>query len=271
MQYKDYLKMLDIVRSKTDLVPETAIVLGSGLGALADEIDVHSVVDYKEIPDFPVSTVEGHKGRFVFGNIEDKPVVIMQGRVHYYEGYPMESVVLPIRLMRLMGAEKLILTNASGGINKDFNAGDLMLISDHISSFVPNPLIGANIDEFGVRFPDMSDIYSERMRIKAKQTAEKNNIELKEGVYAQFSGPSYECPAEIRMLRTVGVDAVGMSTACEAVTAKHCGFEVCGISCISNMACDITKIPLSHEEVQECADRTAPIFKQLVRELVKTL
>lgn len=271
MKYTDYLKMLDIVRQKTDFVPETAIVLGSGLGALAEEIDIHSVVDYREIQDFPVSTVEGHKGRFVFGSIENKPVVIMQGRVHYYEGYSMESVVLPIRLMRLMGADKLILTNASGGINPSFNAGDLMLITDHISSFVPNPLIGGNIDEFGVRFPDMSDIYSGRICEKARQTAKENGISLKEGVYAQFSGPSYECPAEIRMLRAVGADAVGMSTACEAITAKHCGFEVCGISCISNMACDITKIPLSHKEVQECADRTAPVFRLLVKELAKAL
>lgn len=268
MEYKDYKAMLNAVREKTDFVPEVAVILGSGLGALADEIDIKAVVNYSEIPDFPVSTVQGHKGRFVFGYIENTAVVIMQGRVHFYEGYSMEKATLPIRLMKLMGAEKLILTNAAGGINFDFNCGDLMLITDHISSFVPNPLTGKNIDELGPRFPDMSDIYNKEIREEIKRIAGENNIKLKEGVYAQLTGPSYESPAEIRMLRTMGADAVGMSTACEAIVANHCGFRVCGISCISNMASGVTEAPLDHKEVQECADRVAPVFKKLIRKIV---
>lgn len=271
MEYSDYKNMLDIIRNKTDFVPEAAIILGSGLGALADETDVRAVVDYGEIPGFPVSTVQGHRGRFVFGYLEDTAVVIMQGRVHFYEGYTMEQVTMPIRLMRLMGAEKLILTNAAGGINGDFKCGDLMLITDHISCFVRNPLIGKNIDEFGTRFPDMSNIYDAEMCRKVRKAAEKNGIEIREGVYVQLTGPSYESPAEIRMLRTMGADAVGMSTCCEAVVARHCGFKVCGISCISNMASGVTEVPLSHEEVRETADRVAPVFKKLIREVVKAV
>ncbi len=271
MEYKDYKNMLSIIRSKTDFVPETAIILGSGLGALADEIEVKSSVSYNEIPDFPVSMVEGHKGRFVFGYIANVPVVIMQGRVHYYEGYSMEKVVLPTRLMRLMGAEKLILTNAAGGISSNLSCGDFMLITDHISSFVPNPLIGKNISEFGTRFPDMSNIYNSDMCKIVKETAAKNNISIKEGVYAQLTGPSYESPAEIRMLRALGADAVGMSTCCEAIAANHCGFKVCGISCISNMACGVTEKPLNHKEVQETADKVAPVFKTLIKEVVKAV
>lgn len=269
MEYSNYKKMLEVLRSKTDFVPETAIILGSGLGALADEIDIKAIVNYNEIPEFPVSTVEGHKGRFVFGYINNTAVVIMQGRVHYYEGYSMDRVIVPIRLMRLMGAEKLILTNAAGGINENFNCGDLMLIKDHIANFVPNPLIGKNIDEFGCRFPDMSNIYDSEMCKVVRKTAKDNNIELKEGVYVQLSGPSYESPAEIRLLRVLGADAVGMSTACEAIAANHCGFKVCGISCISNMASGVTKTPLNHKEVQECADRVAHIFKKLIKSIVK--
>lgn len=271
MEYKDYEIMLKAVREKTDFVPKVAIVLGSGLGALADEIDIKAIVNYNEIPGFPISTVQGHKGRFVFGYIDNVPVVIMQGRVHYYEGYSMEKATLPIRLMRMMGAEKLILTNAAGGINFNYSCGDLMLITDHISTFVPNPLIGKNIDEFGPRFPDMSDIYSLEMRNIIKRVAEENNIKLQEGVYAQLTGPSYESPAEIKMLRTMGADAVGMSTACEAIVANHCGFKVCGISCISNMASGVTENPLDHKEVQECADRVAPVFKKLIKEVVKAV
>lgn len=271
MEYKDYEIMLKAVREKTDFVPKAAVVLGSGLGALADEIDIKATVNYNEIPDFPVSTVQGHKGRFVFGYIDNVPVVIMQGRVHYYEGYSMEKATLPIRLMRMMGAEKLILTNAAGGINFDFNCGDLMLITDHISTFVPNPLIGKNIDKFGPRFPDMSDIYNLELRNIVKKAAYENNINLQEGVYAQLTGPSYESPAEIKMLRTLGADAVGMSTACEAIAANHCGFKVCGISCISNMASGVTESPLDHKEVQECADKVAPVFKKLIKEVVKAV
>lgn len=271
MEYIKYKEMLATVKERIDIVPNVAIVLGSGLGALADEIDVKYIINYNEIPDFPVSTVQGHKGKFVFGYIGNVPVVIMQGRVHYYEGYTMDMATLPIRLMRLMGAEKLILTNAAGGINFDFKCGDLMLITDHISSFVPNPLIGKNIDELGVRFPDMSNIYDTEICNIIRKVSEKHNISIKEGVYAQLTGPSYESPAEIKMLRTLGADAVGMSTACEAIVARHCGFKVCGISCISNMASGVTESPLDHSEVQQCADKVAPIFKTLIKEVVKAV
>lgn len=271
MEYNDYQKILNIVRSKTAFIPKVAIVLGSGLGELANDINIKAIVNYNEIDNFPVSTVEGHKGRFVFGYIDNVPVVIMQGRVHFYEGYTMEKVTLPIRLMKLMGAEKIILTNAAGGINTDFSSGNLMVITDHIACFVENPLIGKNIDEFGTRFPDMSNIYDNEMRKTILNVAEKNGIKLQQGVYAQLTGPSYDSPAEIKMLRLMGIDAVGMSTACEAIVANHCGLKVCGISCISNMAAGVAENPLNHSEVQECADRVAPIFKKLIMEITKAV
>lgn len=262
--YEKLQGCLKSVREKTDFKPEIALVLGSGLGEYAEEIEVAETIDYKEIEGFPVSTVPGHKGRFIFGYVNSVPVVIMQGRVHFYEGYPMSDVVLPARLMGLMGAKTLFLTNASGGINSTFHAGDFMLIRDHIASFVPSPLIGANIDELGPRFPDMSDIYRRELRDIIKETAKEEAIELKEGVYLQLTGPSYESPSEVSMCKILGADAVGMSTACEAVAANHMGMAVCGISCITNMACGISKEPLSHTEVQETADRVAPLFKRLI-------
>ncbi|MDD6727958.1 MAG: purine-nucleoside phosphorylase [Eubacteriales bacterium] len=262
-------KQLEYIKSRTDFVPETAIVLGSGLGSLADEIDAVCVVDYKDIPDFPVSTAPTHKGRFVFGNIENKKVVIMQGRVHLYEGYSPVEVVTPIRLMRKMGAKKLLLTNASGGINRGFNVGDLMIITDHISSFVPSALVGKNDESIGVRFPDMSQVYSKKLNDKIESVAEKNNIKTQSGVYLQFRGPNFETPAEIKMAEILGADAVGMSTAIEAQAAVHCGFEVAGISVISNLACGISDKPITAEEVEETAKITAPIFKTLIKESVK--
>ncbi|WP_143319748.1 purine-nucleoside phosphorylase [Clostridium sp. HBUAS56010] len=262
--YEKLQNCLKSVREKTDFVPEVALILGSGLGEYAEEIEVVSTIDYKEIEGFPVSTVAGHKGRFIFGYVNQVPVVIMQGRVHYYEGYPMTDVVLPARLMGLLGARVLFLTNASGGVNKDYKPGDFMLIKDQIASFVPSPLIGENIDELGPRFPDMSDIYNRDLRKIIKEAAKEEGIEMKEGVYMQLSGPAYESPSEVQMCRILGADAVGMSTACEALAANHMGMKVCGISCITNMACGITKEPLSHTEVQETADRVAPLFKKLI-------
>ncbi len=269
--YEKLQNCLKSVREKTDFVPEIALILGSGLGEYAQEIEVVTTIDYKDIEGFPVSTVAGHKGRFVFGYVNTVPVVIMQGRVHFYEGYPMTDVVLPTRLMGLMGAKILFLTNASGGINANFKPGDFMIIRDHIASFVPSPLIGANIDELGPRFPDMSDIYRKDLREVIKETAREEGIEVKEGVYLQLTGPSYESPSEVQMCRILGADAVGMSTACEAVAANHMGMKVCGISCITNMACGITKEPLSHTEVQETADRVAPLFKRLITASVTKL
>ncbi len=257
------------VRQKTDFVPKAAIVLGSGLGDYAESIRVECELPYEEIDGFPVSTVPGHAGRFIFGYIDEAPVVCMKGRVHFYEGYPVSDVVLPIRLMKLLGAEILFLTNAAGGVNTSFHAGDLMMIKDHISVFAPNPLIGPNIDALGTRFPDMSMVYDQSLQEVISRTARENHIFLQEGVYAQLTGPSFESPAEIRMLRTMGCDAVGMSTVVEAIAARHMGMRICGISCICNLAAGMTNKPLSHEEVQEAADMAAPNFKKLVTEAVK--
>ncbi len=265
--YEKLQKCLACVRIQTDFVPDVAIILGSGLGALADEIEQVATVDYSSIEGFPVSTVPGHKGRFVFGYIDGVKVVVMQGRVHYYEGYPIEDVVLPTRLMKMMGAKILFLTNAAGGCNPNFNAGDLMIITDHVCK-VPNPLIGANIDELGTRFPDMSNVYSERLRGVLSDIAKKSGIDVKEGVYVQLTGPSFETPAEVRMYKLLGGDAVGMSTACEAVAARHAGMEICGVSLISNKAAGLSETPLTHAEVQEAANIAAPKFKKLVRDSV---
>lgn len=267
--YDKLLKCYECVREKTDFVPEVAIVLGSGLGDYAESIRVESELPYSEIEGFPVSTVPGHAGKFIFGYLEDIPVVCMKGRVHYYEGYPISDVVLPVRLMKLMGAKILFLTNAAGGVNTSFHAGELMLIKDQISVFAPNPLIGENIEELGVRFPDMSHVYDEELQQAIRRAAKDNGIFLQEGVYTQLTGPSFESPAEIRMLRTLGCDAVGMSTVVEAIAANHMGMKICGISCICNLAAGMTAKPLNHEEVQEAADKAAPNFKKLVTESVK--
>lgn len=257
-------RCVESVRSRVNFQPTVALILGSGLGDYADGIRVEATIDYHDIEGFPVSTVPGHKGRFVFGWVGDVPVVVMQGRVHFYEGYPISDVVLPPRLMGRLGAKVLFLTNAAGGINRSFQPGDFMLIRDQISDFVPSPLIGPNLDELGPRFPDMSEIYDHDLADLLKAEAQKRSIPLKEGVYLQFTGPNFESPAEVRMAGILGADAVGMSTACEAVAANHMGMKICGISCISNMAAGISEQPLSHVEVQETADRVAPLFKQLV-------
>lgn len=255
----------------TQFNPEIGIVLGSGLGALADEIDAQYKIPYSDIPDFPVSTAPSHKGQFVFGTIGDKKVVIMQGRVHLYEGYTPQQVVAPIRLMKKMGVKILFLTNASGGINKTFNIGDFMMITDHISTFVPSPLRGKNDDSLGVRFPDMSKVYSKRLQKIISSTALENGIQLRRGVYIQLSGPAFETPAEIKMCSALGADAVGMSTAIEAQAARHCSIEVCGISCITNLACGMLDKPISSEEVTETANRVAGDFKTLIKESVKRM
>ena len=263
-EFKRLKDITDYIKNITDFKPKIALILGSGLGDFVKNVDIEKTISYDEIPGFPVSTVPGHKGQFVFGYIGKAPVIIMQGRVHYYEGYPIKDVVLPTRIMKLLGAEILFLTNAAGGINPDFSAGNLMMIRDHITSFVPSPLIGKNIDELGTRFPDMSHVYTPELCDILKEVSKNNNIDLKEGVYVQLTGPNFETPAEIRMCKTLGADAVGMSTACEALAASHMGMKVCGVSVISNMAAGISKNPLTHEEVQETADKTAPIFKKFI-------
>ncbi len=262
--YEKLLNCLRQVREKTDFVPRVALVLGSGLGGYAEHIDLRAAVPYSEIDGFPVSTVPGHTGRFVFGYVSGVPVVAMEGRVHAYEGYDSADVVLPIRLMGLLGAKALLLTNAAGGVNYGFQPGDLMLITDHIATFLPSPLRGANMDELGPRFPDMSALYDRELGDAVRRVAQTQDLPLREGVYIQFPGPAYETPAEIRMARTLGADAVGMSTAIEAMAARHMGLRVCGISCISNLASGMSEKPLSHEEVQETANLVAARFTALV-------
>lgn len=263
--YEQLMKSYEYCKRKIQFTPKVALVLGSGLGGFAEQVDVIGEIAYDEIDGFPVSTVAGHSGRFLFGYIENVPVVLMQGRVHYYEGYSMQQVVMPIRLMKMLGAEILFLTNAAGGVNQTFSAGDFMLITDHISSFVPSPLIGKNMDEFGQRFPDMSEVYDKDLRDVICSVARREGIALQEGVYLQFTGPNYETPTEVRMAASLGADAVGMSTACEAMVANHMGMKICGISCITNMACGIAQSPLNHEEVQETANAKATLFEKLVK------
>lgn len=271
VNYEKLMKCFECVQQKITFKPEIALILGSGLGDYADTMEVVETLDYHDIEGFPVSTVPGHKGRFVFGYAGGVPIVAMQGRVHFYEGYKPQDVVLPIRLMKLMGAKVLFLTNAAGGINRSFNAGDFMLITDQISMSVPSPLIGENIDELGVRFPDMSEVYSRRLRKIIENSAVTAGVPLRRGVYIQTTGPQYETPAEIRAYERLGADAVGMSTAIEAIAARHAGMEICGISCISNLAAGISVNPLTHAEVQETADRVAPLFKKLVTQAIKDI
>ena len=269
--YKELEKYLSCVKTKIDFKPDVAIVLGSGLNKLAKKINVKETISYSDIDGFPISTNKMHAGAFIFGYLGDVPVVAMNGRIHYYEGYSMNQVVSPIRLMKLMGAKKLILSNAAGGISDNLNVGDLMMITDHISSFVPSPLIGPNIDELGTHFPDMTSIYDSEICKKIKNIARENNIDLKAGVYLQTTGPNYETPAEINMYKLLGADAVGMSTVCEAIAAVHCGFKVCGISCITNKAAGITGEPLSDEEVGVAASKASDKFCLLIEELVKRI
>lgn len=262
---------LEQIRSKTDFEPLMAVVLGSGLGGYASKMEVLCEIPYSEIDGFPVSTVQGHDGRFLFGYVEGVPIVAMKGRVHFYEGYAIDDVVLPIRTMGLLGAKYILLTNAAGGIDLDFEPGDLMLIEDHISSFIRSPLIGENIEELGVRFPDMSRVYDLKLCECIRRAASSEGIDIKEGTYLQTSGPQFETPTEIKMFRTLGASAVGMSTVVEAIAAHHMGLRVCGISCISNMAAGILDQPLTHSEVQITADKVANKFERLVSGLIKEI
>lgn len=259
------------IRKKTHLMPKTAIVLGSGLGAFVNKIKIDCIIYYSELTDFPISTNTMHAGRFVFGYLCDIPVIIMDGRVHYYEGYTMDEVTMPIRLMAMLGADNLILTNAAGGINYNFNPGDFMIITDHIASFVPSPLIGQNINELGIRFPDMTNVYNKKLINTLKCCASNLHIDIKEGVYLQTSGPQYETPAEIKMYRMLGADAVGMSTACEAISAVHCGMNVCGISCITNKAAGMTLAPLNDSEVGKTASSVSKTFQLLLTDFIKSI
>ena len=262
---------MKIIRDRTQLVPGIGLILGSGLGFLADEVEGATVVGYGELPGFPVSTVEGHASRLVLGYLKEKPVAVMQGRFHYYEGYSMERLALGVRLLARLGARLLIVTNAAGGIRKDLEPGDLMLITDHINLMGSNPLMGTNPDHLGPRFPDMSDAYSRDLRKQAHRISSGMGLALKEGVYAAMTGPSYETPAEVRMLGRLGADVVGMSTIPEVIAATHAGLSVLGISCVSNLAAGITDKPLSHDEVRETAEQARESFSKLVLGLVEKL
>lgn len=267
--YEKLMKCYESIRKVTDFEPKIALVLGSGLGDYARQIEVVCTIDYKDIEGFPVSTVVGHAGRFIFGYVDRIPVVCMQGRIHYYEGYPMQDVVLPTRIMKLLGAQILFLTNAAGGIKLGMKPGDLMLLTGQIASFVPSPLIGANIDELGVRFPDMSGIYDKELQKIVKKAALDQDLVLQEGTYLQMTGPQYETPEEVAMCRMLGASAVGMSTACEAIAANHMGMRIVGISCITNLAAGISPFSLTHEEVQRTADEVAAKFTRLVTDSIK--
>lgn len=250
---------------------EIGMILGSGLGVMADELEQAVEISYEDIPHFPVSTVAGHEGKLCIGELSGKQVIILKGRFHLYEGYDAETVTFPVRVLKALGVQKIIVTNAAGGINESFNPGDLMLIEDHINWMARNPLVGPNDPDIGVRFPDMSDAYSERLRQIAQQEAKTLEITLQQGVYIGVLGPSYETPAEIRMMRGLGADAVGMSTVPDVIAARHAGLEVLGISCISNFAAGITKQKLSHEEVTETAERVKEHFIGLIRRIIAVI
>ena len=270
-EYSLIKEMADYLKDKAgEFVPSVLAILGSGLGnyVKSESVRIVEEIAYSEIPGMPVSTVHGHAGKFVLGYVGEIPVLFMQGRIHLYEGYSAQEVVRPIRAAKLMGVNKLILTNAAGGVNLSFKPGDFMFITDHISSFVSSSLRGENIDRLGTRFPDMTEVYSVRMKEVYDKAVSQIGAEPKMGVYLQTPGPQYETPAEIRMMRNLGADAVGMSTVIEAIAAHHAGLEICGVSCITNMAAGILKQKLSHNEVREIADKSEKNFSRIMTELI---
>ena len=260
-----------IIRSRIKLEPRIAVVLGSGLGSFADDLEEAVAIPYPEIPGFVRSTAEGHAGRLVVGKIDQVPLLAMQGRVHYYEGYTLEEVTFPVRTFKLLGLRTIILTNASGGINVEFTPGTLMVITDHLNLFGDNPLRGPNDDRFGPRFPDMSAVYSAELQEVVIEEARAMNVEVRRGVYAGLAGPSYETPAEINLFRIFGADAVGMSTVPEALVARHMDMEVLGISCVTNMASGVTDEPINHEEVMAVGNQVSETFTELLRRVVSRL
>ena len=261
----------EYLKTHVSLKPTIGLVLGSGLGDYADTLEDRICIPFADIPGFPLPTIEGHAGALVFGRKHGKTVVMLQGRIHYYEGLSMREITLPIRVLAALGVKQLVLTNAAGGVNTSFHPGDLMLIADHINYSGMNPLIGPNLDAFGPRFPDMSDLYTADLRAAIRQAAKAADIPLQEGVYAMYSGPNYETPAEIRMFRVLGADAVGMSTVPEALVAGHCGMQVVGVSCVTNMAAGVLPQKLDHSDVMESAARVHDTFHRLMDVIVKTL
>ncbi|MDU1176379.1 MAG: purine-nucleoside phosphorylase [Peptoniphilus harei] len=264
-------KSIDYIKGKIKNQPEIGIVLGSGLGDFADSIEDKIEIPYTEIPGFPVSTVKGHDGKLIFGKINSKEVCVMKGRIHYYEGYDIKEVVYPIEVLAGLGIKTLILTNAAGGVNTDFEPADLMIINDHINLMGKNPLIGPNDENLGPRFPDMTDLYNKDLIEVAEKSAKKLGTDIKEGVYMYFTGPSYETAAEVRMARILGADAVGMSTVPEAIIARHRGLKILGISTITNMSTGILDTPLDHTEVVEVGQEVAGKFKELLKEIIEEI
>lgn len=262
---------INIIRKHTSIIPDIAIILGSGLNSFINMVNVDVIIPYSSLPDFPTCTNKMHKGRFIIGTVNDKKVIIADGRLHYYEGYTPKQVIMPVRIMKLLGAKTLVITNAAGGINENFEPGDFMVIKDQISSFVPSPLRGNNIEKFGPRFPDCSDIYDTNLRNLLKECAASLNIPIKEGVYLQTQGPNYETPAEIKMYKLLGADAVGMSTSMEAICGSHCGLKICGLSCITNKAAGLSNNKLSDDEVIKIASKSANDFCRLLFSFIKKL
>lgn len=266
-----FTETADYIKARFPDVPKTAIVLGSGLGILANELENKIEIDYKDIPHFPISTVKGHAGKLIYGMLNYIPVLVMSGRFHYYEGYDINQVTFPIRTFAKLGIENIVLTNAAGGVNLNYSPGDLMIIRDHLNFSGVSPLRGKNLDDFGPRFPDMSNVYDNEILSVVEQACGELGIHLNQGVYAYLQGPNYETPSEIKALRILGADAVGMSTVPEAIVAKHCGLKVVAISCITNMAAGILPQPLSHEEVKETAELASRKFVSLIRLLIIAL
>jgi purine-nucleoside phosphorylase len=269
--YEQAEQAVRLIRSRYDAVPRVALVLGSGLGGFADELTDPVAIPYDQISGFARSTVEGHAGRLVLGKVEGVHVAAMQGRFHFYEGYPLSQVVFPIRVLGVLGVESLVLTNAAGGVNVEFNQGALMLINDHINLMGTNPLLGPNDTRFGPRFPDMSEVYSRDYQEIAVAEAQAMGLHLKRGVYAALTGPSYETPAEIRLLRTLGADAIGMSTVPEAIVARQMGIKILGLSCITNMAAGVLDEPINHNEVLETGLRVRETFQELLQRVIPRL
>ena len=266
--FEYYKKSADYILSKINFKPEVGLILGSALGTLADEIEDKVIIDYKDIPNFLISTVESHAGKLIIGKLNGKNIICMSGRFHYYEGYDFEQLAIPIRVFKLLGVKSVILTNAAGAINKEYKPGDIMIINDHIKLMGASPLRGTNISEFGSRFFDVSDMYTKELRELVKMCAEKLNIELKEGVYYFATGPQFETPAEIRAMRVLGGDTVGMSTVTEAITAAHCGMKVLGLSLVTNMAAGVLNQPITSEEVDEAGKGASCKLKKLLKEIL---
>ena len=257
------------IQQLSDVKPKVGIVLGSGLGKIANEISIDKIIPYDKIPHFPISTIEGHQGQLIIGKMNQTPVVVMQGRSHYYEGHTSKDCTFPIRVLHSLGIEYLILTNASGGVNPHFNIGDIMLITDHINLMPDNPLRGKNIAELGPRFPDMSEPYNQKINVQIQEIAQRNNIILQEGVYASLPGPNYETPAEYRFIQKIGADAVGMSTVPEVIVANHMNIPCVGLSVITDLGIDGKIVEISHEEVQEVAQKSEPKITLIIKELIR--